>query len=59
MKFSENDKQLFNEAGVYVENKEYTKEEIEGFKIKVTEYIMSQSSKDIDKFSKKFGKILN
>lgn len=59
MKYSESDKQLFNEAGIYVEDRHYTEEEIERFKIKVIDYIMSQSSKDIDKFDKKFRSILN
>lgn len=58
MKFSNSDKQLLNEAGVYVEDKDYTKEERENFKIKVTDYIMSQSSKEIDKFNRKFSNIL-
>lgn len=58
MQFSNKDIELFNEAGVVVENKNYTNEEIEEFKIKVTDFIMSQSSKDIDKYSKKFNSIL-
>ena len=49
MKYSKNDLQLFNEAGIYVEDKDYTKEERENLKIKVTDYIMNQSSKDISK----------
>ncbi|MCI8587026.1 MAG: hypothetical protein HFJ49_00240 [Clostridia bacterium] len=59
MKYSENDLQLFNEAGINVEDRNYTKEEVEHFKIKVTEYIMSQSSKDINTLSTKFSKILH
>lgn len=59
MKYSENEKQLLSQAGVYVEDKNYTKEEIESFKIKVTDYIMSNSSKEIDKLNKKFSNILN
>lgn len=58
MKYSENDKRLLSQAGVYVEDKNYTKEEIESFKIKVTDYIMSNSSKEIDKLNKKFSNIL-
>lgn len=45
-------------AGIYIEDKDYTKAEVEHFKIKVTDYIMSQSSKDINKYSRKFGNIL-
>lgn len=59
MKYSKNDVELFNEAGIYVEDKNYTKEEIENLKIQVTDYIMSQSSKDINRLNNKFSNILN
>lgn len=59
MKYSKNDLQLFNEAGINVEDKNYTKEEVEHFKIKVTEYIMSQNSKDINTLNTKFSNILH
>ena len=52
MQFSSKDIQLFNEAGINVENKNYTYHEVERFKIKVTDFIMSKSIKDIDKFSR-------
>ncbi len=58
MKYSKNDLELFNEAGIYVEDKNYTKEEIENLKIQVTDYIMSQSSKEIRELNKKFSDIL-
>lgn len=58
MKFSNKDIELFNEAGVAIEDKNYTNEEVERLKIKVTDYIMSQSSSEINKFSRKFSKIL-
>ena len=58
MEYSQKEKQLFNEIGIPVEDKNYTEEEREKFKIKVTDYIMSQSSKDIDKLTKKFSNIL-
>ena len=58
MEYSNKEKQLFNEIGIPVEDKNYTEEEREKFKIKVTDYIMSQSSKDIDKLTKKFSNIL-
>lgn len=58
MKFSENDKQLFNEVGIYVEDKNYSKEEIENLKIRVTDYIINQSSKDINILNRKFSNIL-
>ena len=59
MKYSKNDLKLFNEAGIYVEDKNYTNEERENFKIKVADYIMSQSSKDINRLNNKFSNILN
>ena len=58
MQFSNKDIQLFNEAGINVENKNYTNDEVERFKIKVTDFIMSQSTKDIEKYSKKNVKYL-
>ncbi len=54
MQFSNKDIQLFNEAGINVENKNYTNDEVERFKIKVTDFIMSQSTKDIEKYSTRF-----
>lgn len=58
MQFSNNDIKLFGEAGIAVENKDYTKEEVERLKIKVTDFIMSKSIKDIDKYNRKFSRIL-
>ncbi len=58
MQFSSKDIQLFNEAGINVEDKNYTKDEVEILKIKVTDFIVSQSTKDIDKYSKKFSRLL-
>ena len=58
MQFSSKDIQLFNEAGIYVEDKNYTNDEVERLKIKVTDFIVSQSTKDIDKYSKKFSSLL-
>lgn len=40
------------------EDKNYTKDEVERLKIKVTDFIVSQSTKDIDKYSKKFSRLL-
>ena len=42
MQFSNKDIQLFNEAGIDVENKNYTNDEVERLKIKVTEFIKVQ-----------------
>ena len=59
MQFSSKDIQLFNEAGIHVEDKNYTNDEVERLKIKVTDFIVSQSTKDIDKYSKKFSRLLS
>lgn len=59
MKFSNKDIELFNEAGISVEDKNYTTEEVENLKMKVTDFIMSQSTKDINKFNNKFSSILH
>ncbi|MEE0791012.1 MAG: hypothetical protein U0M05_06955 [Clostridia bacterium] len=58
MQFTNKDIQLFNNAGIDVENKNYTNEEVEEFKIKVIDFIMSQSTKDIDKYNKQFMDLL-
>ena len=39
MQFTNKDIQLFNNAGIDVENKNYTNEEVEEFKIKVIDFI--------------------
>ena len=41
-----------------VENKNYSEEVVERLKIKVTDFIVSQSTKDIDTYSKKFSSLL-
>ena len=58
MQFSNNDIKLFQEAGVNVEDKNYSEEEVERLKIKITEFIVGQSTKDIDKYSIKFSSLL-
>ena len=58
MQSSSKDIQLFNEAGINVEDKNYTNDEVERLKIKVTDFIMSKSIKDIDKYNKKFSRLL-
>lgn len=58
MKFSNKDIELFNEAGISVEDKNYTTEEVENLKMKVTDFIMSQSTKDINKYNQKFSSLL-
>lgn len=58
MKYSNKDKELFNEAGINIEDKNYTNDEVERLKMRVTDFIMSQSTKDINKYSQKFSNIL-
>ena len=58
MQSSSKDIQLFNEAGINVEDKNYTNDEVERLKINVTDFIVSQSTKDIDKYSKKCSRLL-
>ena len=58
MQFSSKDIQLFNEAGINVEDKNHTNDEVERLKIRVTDFIVSQSTKDIEKYSKKFSSLL-
>lgn len=59
MKYSNNDIKLFNEAGVIVEDRDYTKEEVERLKMQVTDFIMSQSTNEIEQYSRKFSNILH
>lgn len=58
MQFSKNDINLFYEAGINVENKNYSKDEVEKLKSKVTDFVVSQSIKDIDTYRKKFNNLL-
>ncbi len=58
MQFSKNDINLFYEAGINVENKNYSKDEVEKLKSKVTDFVVSQSIKDIDTYRKKFYSLL-
>ena len=39
MQFSSKDIHLFNESGINIENKTYANDEVERFKIKVTDFI--------------------
>lgn len=58
MQFSKNDINLFYEAGINVENKNYSKDEVEKLKSKVKDFVVSQSIKDIDTYRKKFNSLL-
>lgn len=58
MQYSKKEIELFNEIGIKIEPRDYSKEEKERLKIEVTDYILSQSTKDINKYTNKFSKIL-
>ena len=58
MQSSSKDIQLFNETGINVEDKNYTNDEVKRLKISATDFIVSQRTKDIDKYSKKFSRLL-
>ena len=52
---------LLEKAGVHVENKEYTEEELRIYERNIEEYIMNHSSKngDIPRLSNEYNGILN
>lgn len=54
-KCSVEDKEKLKEAGFEVQDKEYTSEEIEMARYKVTDYIMNQSTKQISKLNLEYG----
>ena len=58
MKYSNKDKELFNEAGINIEDKNQTNEEVESLKMRVPDFIMRQSTKYINKYNQKFSNIL-
>ena len=49
------------EKTIYIDpfkiDKNYTNDEVERLKIKVTDFIVSQSTRDIDKYNKKFSSL--
>lgn len=45
-KCSNNELKLMEQAGIIIENKEYTKEDLKRCEVKIIDYIMSQSSKN-------------
>ena len=50
---------LLEQAGVYVEDKEYNKQELERCAFNIQDYIMSHSSKDINNMSSQYKEIFN
>ena len=58
-KCTENEIDLLKKAGIKVENKDYSKEELKRCESDIIEYIMSHSSKsgDISKLSNEYSEI--
>ncbi len=58
-KCTDNEINLIKQAGVIIENKDYTEDELKQFGNQMEEYIMSHSSKnnDIDKLQNNFSRI--
>ena len=58
---NEKEIKLLEKAGVYVEDRDYNKQELERCAFNVQDYIMSHSLKngDISKISSKYNKIMN
>ena len=53
--------QLLNEAGIYIQDKDYSKDEISNFFNEIMEYVMNGSIKnnDISKSLKEYNDIIN
>lgn len=51
--------ELIEKAGITIENKDYSKEELKRCQLQIVEYIISHSSKngDIDKLSNQYSSI--
>lgn len=56
---TKNEIDLIKKAGIKIENRDYTEDELKRCKTEITEYIMSHSSKngDISKLSNEYNKI--
>lgn len=52
---------LINKAGIKIENKDYSSDELKKLEIDITEYIMNHSSKngDISKLSNEYRRIFD
>lgn len=56
-KCTNNEINLMKEAGIVVENKEYTNEDLKKVEHDIVEYIMNHSSKDIQNIQSKYQSI--
>lgn len=55
---NEKQRNLLREAGIELENKDYTKDEITALENSITDYIFSKSKKEIEETTNKYMKIL-
>ena len=55
------ERKLLSDAGIIVEDRDYSKEELRKCELEIEEFIMSHSTKngDISKLSNQYSKILN
>ena len=56
---NKDEKELIAATNVPIENKEYTKEELEVFGIRFQENIMNHSTKEIPELQRKFSRIFD
>lgn len=56
-KCTKNEINLMKEAGIIVENREYTNEDLKKVEHNIVEYIMNHSSKDIQNLQSKYQSI--
>lgn len=56
-KCTNNEINLMKEAGIIVENREYTNEDLKKVEYNIVEYIMNHSSKDIQNLQSKYQSI--
>jgi hypothetical protein len=57
---TQNEIQLLNDAGIKIENKDYTNDDLKKCQSQIADFIMSHSSKNgaIDKMANKYNNIL-
>lgn len=59
LKFNEEEIELLKKAGVKIEKKGYTKENLKKAELSIEEFIMIHSTKEIGKISNEYNGILN
>jgi len=58
---SNKDKKLLTKAGIHIENRDYTKDELRGYVSNIEDFIMSHSTKngDITRLNNEYDSILH